>query len=455
MHPFIAKYLFYCLEFLRRENVFSFLKELEKNQYLSKSEISVLQKEKLNKLLKSVMSENSYYKRKYRGYDPIVDFASLPILTKEELRENYKALVTNKNQKYMDMVETSGSTGIPLQFYRDRVIFGYTLASLYRGHRWWGIDIGSKEAMLWGVPVSYKNRLKVKLKDIVLNRFRERAYNVNVDTLLDFYKKIQRKRPVYLFGYSSMVYEFAIFVEQMGLIGQDLYLKNIICTAEKINSFQKKKIEDIFGCKVISEYGATEAGILSFECPMGCNHISDDCVYVEIVDEKNNPVPDGKEGRVLVTVLHSFSSPIIRYDLGDIACKSTVNCSCGINLSSLEKIIGRTSDVVVTPHGQTYHSIVFYYFIKDFMEKHGGIKQFKVRQVAIDKLEFHFVIDHSSKKKIELYIKKQVLDKFGSDMKVAFIYHDYISRERSGKLRDFETVLDVALYKTNCSLKGN
>ena len=443
MYPAVAKYLFYGIEFLRREQVYRHLKELEKNQFLSISEIANLQKNKLATLLNAVMGNSSYYKKKYYGFDPIENFSFLPILTKEELRENYKDLVRNKKQKYMNLVETSGSTGMPLQFYRDRLIFGYTLASLYRGHKWWGLDIGFKEAMLWGLPIGFKNRLKARLKDLILNRFREREYNINHDTLLDFYHKIKQRRPDYLFGYSSMVYEFALFVKEMGLSGNDLRLKNAICTAEKITPFQRKINECVFGCKVISEYGATETGIISYECPEGSNHISDDCVYVEIVDNNNIPVPDGALGKVLVTVLHSFSSPIIRYELGDIACKSSKGCGCGVNLSCLENIVGRTSDVVLTPDGQSYHSIIFYYLIKDFTEKFGGIKQFKVRQSALDRLEFHLVLAGQSRRVAESYIEKQVRDKFGREMKSEFFYHDYLKREKSGKLLDFETLLNT------------
>ncbi|MFW8600791.1 phenylacetate--CoA ligase family protein [Desulfobacterota bacterium M19] len=444
MYPIIAKYAFYTVEFFRQEYVYRHLKELEKNQFLSPCEINNLKSNKLNKLLKYVLNNNLFYQKKYTGFNPLEDFSSIPILTKDELRENYNNIVTKQHKQKTYLVETSGSTGAPLQFYRDKLVFGYTLASLYRGHRWWGLDIGFKEAMLWGIPIDYKNRLKAKLKDIMLNRFREREYNISHDTLFDFYHKVKRRRPDYLFGYSSMIYEFAMFLQEMNLPGGNLGINNAICTAEQISSFQRKTIESTFECKVISEYGATETGIITYECPSGNNHISDDCVYVEIVDDNNMPVPDGEPGRVIVTVLHSFSSPIIRYELGDIACKSSYNnCNCGVNLSSLEKIIGRTSDIVLTPGGQSYHSIIFYYIIKDFTRKHGGIKQFKVRQSALDRLEFHLVLTDQSTHIIETYIRKQIRKKFGGEMKLEFIYHDYLKREKSGKLRDFESVLDT------------
>jgi phenylacetate-CoA ligase len=444
MHKAIAKYLLITLELMRKENVYRYLKELEYNQNLAKEEIKLLQKEKLNTLLQYALTNNSYYKKKYKGYNPINDFHKLSPLTKEELRENYVNIISDDFQiSQLDLVETSGSTGIPLQFYRDRVVFGYSLASLYRARRWWNIDMGSKEAMLWGVPISFKGKIKIKLKDFALNRFREREYNLNPDTLHDFYMKIKKMKPDYIFGYSSMVYEFALYLTEMKLNGNSLNLKAAICTSETIHDYQRSLIENTLGCKVISEYGAAETGIISYECPKGTYHICDDCVLIEIVDKNNVPLPDGETGRVLVTVLNSFSAPIIRYELGDLACKSTKTCDCGVNLSVLENIQGRTSDVVLTPDGRIYHSIIFYYIMKHLTKRTGGVKQFKVRQSDIHRLEFHIVKSNDFSNEVESFIKMQIREKFGDSMNTEFFYYNQIKREKSGKLRDFETDLNT------------
>ena len=234
MNRSIAKYLFYAMEFFRGEHVNKYLKELEAIQYRSKKEILEIQKSKLHKLLDYISLNNDFYKNKYQGYDLKKEFHQLPSLTKNEFRNNYKKLISNGDFKHMELVETSGSTGIPLQFYRDRVIFGYTLASLYRARRWWGLDVGSMEAMLWGVPLNTKAKIKAKTKDLLLNRFREREYNINIDTLFEFYNKIKKNKPDYIFGYTSMVYEFALFVERKKGDGKNLKLKAVIAKREKI-----------------------------------------------------------------------------------------------------------------------------------------------------------------------------------------------------------------------------
>lgn len=453
MNRTVAKALFHTIEYIRGEHVHLYLNQLEKNQYLDSHEIRQLQNNKLQKLLSNTLQHNDFYKEKYKGRDVFGAFETLPVLTKDELRDNYQEIVSKNRSNRLDLVETSGSTGLPIQFYRDRTTFGYTLAALYRAHRWWNLDIGHKEAMLWGVPVSVKGKIRAKIKDKLLNRFRENEYNITPTTFKLFYSRIMKEKPDYLFGYSSMVYEFSIFLKQNGLKIQNGTLKAVICTAEKLHDYQKNIIESTLSCKTVSEYGATEAGIISYECPEGSNHISDDTVYLEIVDDNNIPVPDGKPGRVLITVLHSYSSPIIRYDIGDIAIKTNTQCSCGVNLSTLGSIEGRTCDVVIGPNYEVYHSIIFYYIIKNLTLKYGGIKQFKVHQYKIDELEIKIVKENEFKSEADTFIRAQIREKFGNAMKLNINYVDCIERNISGKLRDFETDLDTSKILT--SIYGN
>ena len=441
MHRGIAKAMLYAIEHLRGEQVRRYLKELEYLQYRPPEEIREYQRQRLHALMRHVVHNNRYFAKKYARIDVVREFTSLPVLTKGELRENYQEMVSENAEGRLDLVETSGSTGQPLTFYRDRVVFGRTLASVYRAHRWLGLEVGSKEAMLWGVPLGRTSRFKARMRDLLLNRFREKEFNLTEAVLADYYDKLRRKRPDYLYGYSSMIYEFALYLKEKNLNGKELKLKAAIGTAEQIHSHQRECIEEVLGCKVYSEYGATETGIISFECRHGSHHVSDDCIYLEIVDEKNRPLPPGTVGKVLVTVLNSHATPIIRYELGDYASGSPRRCSCGVNLSTIEKVKGRTSDIVITPDGKCYHSIIFYYLMKDLTEKSGGIRQFKVHQTAISQLDLYIVRSAGYTEETERYISKKMRQLFGDAMHIRFVYAQALARERSGKLRDFRTDL--------------
>jgi phenylacetate-CoA ligase len=234
-----------------------------------------------------------------------------------------------------------------------------------------------------------------------------------------------------------------LFVNERGLPGTDLGLKGIVCTAEMIHDYQRATMEKAFGCPVISEYGAAETGIISYECTQRRHHISDDCVLVEVVDQDGRPLPRGEVGQVTVTVLNSFSAPVIRYQLGDFASLSHDTCDCGVNLSLIEEVIGRTSGVIVTPQGTCFHSIAVYYIMKDYADQFGGVRQFRVRQTAINRLEFHIAADREFSDESRQWLERRARAKFGNEMIIEFFVHERLDRTAAGKLRDFETELDV------------
>lgn len=436
----IAHGLLRLVEFARKEPVLKALGELEDNQYLRAEALQKLQQTKLQSLLRSALAASPFWRAtSARPKSAEVSLKELPLLDKAQLRENYAHLISCDARRPLDLCKTSGSTGAPLKFYRDRVVFAYTLAALYRGHRWYGLDVGAKEAMLWGIPSDPLARTKMHLRDLVLNRFREREYDLSPKVLQQFYDDCRRRKPAYLFGYTSMVYEFALFIKERGLDGRALRFAAAICTAESIPDYQRAAIEQHLGCPVVSEYGSAETGIISYQCPKGSHHVSDDTVLIELLDNDGQPVPDGEIGRVVATVLHSHSAPIIRYALGDLAVRKPGLCECGISLSMLERIVGRTSGVIVTPSGRCFHSIALYYILKDFAGKYGNVRQFKTIQTHPDHLEFHLVLDGEDNPESEAYLMRLVKKKFGDEMRVTFIKTDQIPRNASGKLSDFES----------------
>jgi phenylacetate-CoA ligase len=297
--------------------------------------------------------------------------------------------------------------------------------------------------MLWGIPNALKDRLKMHARDFALNRFREREYNLDPLVLAGFCQKLRNKKPDYLYGYSSMIYEFALFLHERGINARDFGLKAVFYSAESLHPYQRDLIEAVFGCTVAGEYGAAETGVITFQCPSGKHHIADDCVLVELLDERGREVSVGQIGRVTVTVLHSFSAPIIRYQLGDLATKTSDPCSCGISLSVLDGIVGRTAGIILTPSGRCFHSISVYYIMKEFTAKFGSIRQFRVVQPCLDKLEFHMAVQQGFGEQAERWLERRVWQTFGPDMRVTFQMHETIPRSPSGKLSDFESRLDT------------
>ena len=443
MYQRIAKAMFFLAERTRGERVDLYLRELEGNQHAAVDKLRSICEAKLSRLLRHAAQRNPFYQNRFSGLDPVADFSAVPLLSKSDLRANYERIVTPGHERDVELCKTSGSTGAPLKFYRDRIVFGHTLASVYRAQRWYGLDIGSKHAMLWGIPAARGARARMRLRDVALNRFREREYDLSPAVLGDFFHKISRRKPEFVFGYSSMVYEFALFVSARRLDGLAFNLKAAVCTAETIHDQHRTLIESTFGCPVVSEYGSAETGIISYQCARGSHHISEDCVKLELLDERGHEVPDGHVGKVVVTVLHSQSAPLIRYELGDYAVRRPGLCECGVSLGMLDRVVGRTSGVIVTPNGKCFHSIAVYYIMKEFADKFGGVRQFRVIQTTVDQLEFHVAADREFAGAAQNWLAGAIHARFGQEMQVHFLHHANLERSAAGKLSDFESRIDA------------
>lgn len=431
---------------MRREPTFLALRELEESQWRPRTQILERQQELLRGLLRHAASFSPFYRDRIASGD----LRSIPLLTKDELRANAHSILAMDAVRRVELCKTSGSTGEPLKFYRDRKVFAYTLASVYRAHRWHGIDVGAREAMLWGIPGEPLAKLRMRVRDAFLNRFREAEYSLDATVLDAFYRRCLKSRPEYIFGYSSMVFEFALFLRSRSLDVRSLGLKAAICTAESIEQSQRDLIESQLGCQVVSEYGAAETGIISYECPEGSHHISEDTVLLEILDDQGNEAVPGELGRVVVTVLRSHAAPIIRYRLGDLAVRGSGTCRCGRSLAMLDRVIGRESGVIVTPSGKCFHSIVLYYVMKDFAAAGAtSIRQFKAIQTAVNHLEVHLVLQSPDAQDAETRLTALLKARLGGEMQFSFVRKSSIERSPSGKLRDFESRVDAAAHLAN------
>ncbi len=444
MRQGIAKRFYLAGAKIRGEAINDYLIGLEKSQWFSPEILRQRQRENIKTLIDFAYQHSPFYKESFenigitpKDIESFEDFLKIPILTKDKFRENIEKLFIARKGMRHSAVKTSGSTGISMKFCKDRVASGYARAAMYRGHRWYGVDIGAKEAKLWGIPVNYFDRLKCRIEDKLLNRFREDEYNLKDITLFNFYKKIIKLKPEYIFGYASMAYEFARFIKNQKLDGKKAQLKMIKTTSETLQDYQKDFIEKVFGCKVANEYGASETGLIGFTCPEGAMHIMDDCVYIEIVDDDGRTCPEGKTGRVIVTDLHNYSLPVIRYEVGDIASFSLDKCSCGRGLSLLKSVQGRSCDIVFASNGGKLHSIIFYYIAKGLSENGGGLKQFKVYQKSRNHIIMQIVKDEHFGNHTVQYLDNRIKGYLGNDCKIDYDYVELIPREPSGKLRDF------------------
>lgn len=325
------------------------------------------------------------------------DLVQLPILTKEMVR-SYKNLMRSGARR-TSVRSTSGSTGEPLIFFKDREATAYMDAVMYQTYSWCGIQIGNRQARFWGLPFDPKARLREQIKDFLMNRIRLSAFDISDRSLMAFYKKMLRFRPQYCYGYPSLMHEFACFLEGNGLSLHKLGLKAVIVTGEQVIMQQLKVIEQVFAAQVVNEYGCTEVGVLAFQCKKGKMHVMAPNIILEVI--KDGKQVTDEEGEIYVTELNAKEMPFIRYRIGDIGVLSSELCTCGVNFPVVKIITGRMDDYILTPEGERVYDAIFAYTFKH------GIKVFRAVQEKINLINIYAVIDSDYSKTTEIeYIKK-------------------------------------------------
>ncbi len=385
----------------------------EKYKFLCKSQNWDIQKLKNHQfnhcraLLEWAYNNTKFYKEKFHkeGINPqdfngLNDLKRFPIVTKRELLEQTEAIQLRDGFQKLFYSETSGSTGQPLIFYRDKEWDAWHRAAIFRGYSWYDVKPWERSGYFWGYNIDPKKVVKIRFLDFLQNRFR--IFSYKKDNIREFTDKL--KSAAYLEGYSSMIYEVAKIIEELDL-GEKISLKMVKGTSEKIFDKYHEVALKAFGKKIVSEYGAAETGIIAFECPFGNMHITMENL---IVEEENN--------EIIVTNLVSKSFPIIRYKLGDyVELDRKTKCQCGMHHYIIKDVIGRVGNVIQGSE-HDYPSLTLYYVFKNLAME----KQLVLNYQAIQKKkgELQINIEQKINKKELTMLENESVKYFGKDMNI-------------------------------------
>ncbi len=438
MKSAIKKILFPLHEFLKGHKSISYLQKLERSQWHSRDKLYRLQSERLIELVSHACMNVPYYRNLFNSlkikpdsFKKHEDLNRLPFLTKDLICENLEMLKSDKAVALMKS-NTGGSTGSPLIFYIGKKRISADVASKLRATRWWGVDIGDPEIVIWGSPVELSRQdILRNLRDKLFKTKLLSAFDMSEEKIYEYVSIIRKYKPKHIFGYPSSIYLLAKFARQSNMKLSNIGVKVIFCTAERLYDHQRELILDVFGAPVANGYGGRDAGFIAHECPHGNMHITAESIIVEIVDHEGNPLPAGHSGEIVITHLDSHDFPFIRYKTGDVGALSEDTCSCGRGLPILKNIEGRTTDFIITPDGKIMHGLSLVYVLREL----EGIKEFKIIQEKPDCFIINIVKDSVFKTENETLIKDGFKKRIGTDIKIIFNYLPEIKAENSGKFR--------------------
>ncbi len=434
----ISSLLFPLQERLKGHDTVRVHNELEQSQWWPAERIAQFQLQRLQRLLGLAARHVPYYRDLFQRLDfrpeelsSAADLARLPLLNKAEIRAHGEAMKSTQ-ARGLARFNTGGSSGEPLIFWIGKERVSHDVAAKWRATRWWGVDIGDPEIVVWGSPVELGAQDRLRgLRDKLMRTHLLPAFEMSPARLDEFVARIRALRPRMLFGYPSSLALIARHARERGVALDDLGIKVAFVTAERLYEAQRADIAQVFGCPVANGYGGRDAGFIAHQCPAGGMHLTAEDIIVEIVDEQGQAVAAGQAGEVVVTHLATADFPFIRYRTGDVASLDDAVCACGRGLPLLKEIHGRTTDFIIAADGTVMHGLALIYVVRDV----PGVANFKIIQEDRLRTRVQLVTGAGFADESLAAIRAGMTQRLGEGVEIVVERVADIPRERSGKHR--------------------
>lgn len=415
--------------------------ELQRLQRQGTTEHERYVEEKKLEIVQYHLKNNPFYAN-FTGLEHLKSWQELPILTKSNLQQPLENMLSRKySKKNIYLGKTSGSSGEPFYFAKDKWCHALSWASFYTHYDLRGIDLsGHKQARFYGIPLRGKNRHKEQFKDILSNRYRFPIFNLDLGNFENILLKFKNTSFEYINGYTSSILLFSKFLKDKNIVLKQVCpsLKSCIVTSEMLFETDRQLIHRQLGVPIINEYGASETGLIAFENDQKQLMIDEKLLFVEIVDDAGTVLPYGEKGRIVITSLYNKAQAFVRYAIGDLGI---LNLDRKTGKLFLQELSGRNNDNVLLPSGKTVPGLAFYYITKTAMEDKANIKEFVVTQTALDHFEITYVSDRPLNKKEEIAVDKAMLDYLEPGLSIVLKRMETLQRSPSGKLKQFNSLL--------------
>ncbi|MGB1140605.1 MAG: phenylacetate--CoA ligase family protein [Halioglobus sp.] len=407
-------------------------------QWQTPQEVSQYQLQRLRNFLQDIGSNVPYFTDLFRelGFEPLNlssldDLGRLPLLGKAEIRGNTERLRAT-DAPDLARFNTGGSSGEPLVFYLGKERVSHDVAAKRRATRWWGVDIGDPEIVVWGSPIELGAQDRVRLlRDRLFRTRLLSAFEMSTDNLDRFIAEIRAFRPRMLFGYPSSLALIAQRARQTNQALDSLGIKVAFVTSERLYDHQRQQIEAVFNCPVANGYGGRDAGFIAHECPQGSLHITADDIVVEILRPDGSRAAPGEQGEIVTTHMATRDFPFVRYRTGDVGALNVAPCACGRGLPVLTDLQGRTTDFLVAQDGTVMHGLALIYVLREL----NTVEEFKIIQESLDSVRVQVVPGAGWNAGQEQTVVAGFRERLGNSVAVTVELLPAIELEASGKRR--------------------
>ena len=435
------------------------LGQLAESQFMTADQLAMARRPQLDALMAHAAAQLSFWRKRLKvaGLDPQsgknaalslkewnTRWAALPVLTRAEVQSLDAQLRVAKLPDGHGVVGesvTSGSSGRPVRIARSTLDYFYWQAFQLRDHVWRGRDFAGKFLTIlrddsrqvidetihlrsmadWGPPAS---AVWPTGKSFLLD------YRAPIRLLVETIGELQ---PDYLCTFPSLLMEILRHARGEGI--ELPPLKEAIGVGEASPPELVGLCREVWNAPLCSTYTAAETGAMAYQCREGGRwHVQAEKSYIEVLDADGRPCAPGETGRVIVTPLHNFAMPLLRYEIGDLATVGQGPCPCGRSLPILDAIPGRARDLLMLPSGELRPP----YYGHHAVMQVRSIRQHQVIQTSPNRVCLRLVVAQPLTRDEEAHVLKSASDALGAGFEVDIEYVDEIVRSPTGKFAEFE-----------------
>ncbi|MCC7411863.1 MAG: phenylacetate--CoA ligase family protein [Gammaproteobacteria bacterium] len=429
------------------------LHQLEHSQWWSAAQLDQAQLRQLREVVAFAAESIPFYRDRFAtlGIDPRAalleaHWRRLPILTRRDLQDHYDALRSPRlppGHGETAVLSTSGSTGEPVKVLRTSLDDLFWRAGTLREHFWQERDFGARLASIRVTPAGVAEPPEGAVyagwgaaTDGLFRTGPAAVLSLTADLHTQL-RWLHARAPAYLLSFPSNLAALADHIAGDGLAAPAL--REIRTVGETLSPSLRERLQRVFGAPVTDCYSTNEVGYIALQCPSGSGlyHVQAESLRVEVLHEDDRPCAPGEIGRVVVSTLHNFAMPLLRYDLRDYA-EVGGPCPCGRGLATLKRILGRRRNMLVLPGGERHWPLVGFGEYRDV----APVRQYQLVQTALDRIEVRLVTDRALSAGEQERLAEVIRRWLGYPYRLEFVYLQALAASAGGKFEDFICAVD-------------
>ncbi len=424
--------------------------QLEQSQWWSPERIAEHQYHQLGLLIRHSAQTVPYYRDLFRrvGFDAAKTvtpetWRRIPTLSRRALKQHFQTLQSNavpEDHGAVRSFDTSGSTGAPVFVHKTELQRFFWLTNTLRDHLWHKRDLSATMA---SIRIFDNPAEAAYPQGVSSSRWGESSamfatgpgHSLNLETKVHLQVEwLRRIRPAYLLTHPSNLAALARYCLDHRISMP--FLRGLRTMSETLRPEVRDLCRETWGVEIVDLYSTEEVGVIAIQSPVADELlVQAETILVEVIDEQGQPCPPGRVGRLVVTPLHAFALPLLRYEIGDLA-EAGGRAACGRGLPVLARLLGRERNMVRLPNGHRHYPS-YHYFMTGFDQ----VMQFQIVRKTVQLLEVRLVVRSALSPDQENELRARVHERFDYPFDVQFVYLDEIPRAPSGKYLDYYSEL--------------